>query len=143
MVKRFSHSCVLVKNLNRSLRFYGDLLGLKVVKKVTVEGNCPETAYNIKGLKITYVKLRAPCDPKKRDGLVELQCWQRPKTPANKTYNHLSFNVSGLEREYKRLKKRGVKFISQPVITPNGKSKLCSCYDPDNNLIEFIEDLSK
>ncbi len=140
MVKQFSHTCILVKDLNKSLKFYRGLLGLKVVKRVTVGGNCPETIYNIKGLKIAYVKLRAQRDLKKMGGMVELQYWQRPKMPPKKTRSHISFSTDNLGLEYKRLKKRGVRFISRPVILPNGRSKLCFCYDPDKNLIELIED---
>lgn len=81
---RFDHVCIIVKVLNRSLKFCKGLFGLKVVKIFTAEGNCPQTIYNIKGLKITYAKLRAP----------------------------------------------------------HGRSKLCFCYGPDKNLIEFVEDIN-
>jgi len=143
MIKQFKHTCVLVKDLNESLKFYRGILGLKVVRKLNVEGSFPETAYDIKGLKITYVKLSASRDPKNTDGLVELQRWQRPKMLSKKTYSHISFSVDNMELEYRRLKKRGVRFISRPVIAPDGRIKLSFCYDPDNNLIELIEDLRK
>jgi len=143
MVTRFNHPCVLVKDMKRSLRFYEGTLGLEAVRKRTAEGKCPETIYNIKGLKIDYVKLRARRDPKNMNGLLELHHWRNPKMLPGKTYNHISFSVENLDKEYRRLKKRGVKFVSRPVIAPHGQSKLCFCNDPDGNLIEFSEDLAK
>ena len=143
MIKSFRHTCIIVNNLNKSLKFYRDILGLRVDKILTVAGKYPETAFNIKGIKLTYAKLRAPCDPKNSPPVFELHCWQKPKIKPAPGYNHISFTVKNLDSEYKRSHKRGVKFISAPIMAPDKKTKICFGYDPDKNLIELIEDIRK
>jgi catechol 2,3-dioxygenase-like lactoylglutathione lyase family enzyme len=65
----------------------------------------------------------------------------KPKRIPKKGFNHISFTVKGLDFEYRRLSKLGAKFISVPLKSPVTNTKLCFGYDPDGNLIEFIEDL--
>jgi len=140
MIKSFRHVCVLVKNLNKSLKFYRDILGLKVSKILTVRGKYPETVFNRKGVRITYVKMRSPNQPKNSQPIFELHYWRSPKKLPKAGYNHISFTVEDLDYECNRLKKLGVRFISQPIKAPDGKTKICFGYDPDKNLIEFVED---
>lgn len=141
MIKDFRHTCIIVKDLDKSLDFYRDILGLRVVKKLTVKGEYPETAFNIKGIKLTYVKLRTPTQSKNRPPIFELHYWENPKIKPEPGYNHISFTVDNLEDEYKRLSKLGVRFISKPIKAPDNKTKICFGYDADENLIEFVQDL--
>ena len=60
MIQDFRHACLIVSNLDKSLEFYRDFLGLKVFKKLTIEGEYPQAAFNIKGLRLTYVKMHSP-----------------------------------------------------------------------------------
>lgn len=141
MIKDFRHVCVVVKDLKKALGFYRDILGLKLFKVLKVEGKYPETVLNKKGIKLTYVKLRAKNQPKNSPAVFELHYWTRPKLANRARYNHISFSVENLDYEYKRLRKLGVKFISKPTRSPDGKTKICFGFDPDHNLIEFVEDL--
>jgi lactoylglutathione lyase len=143
MIKSFRHACVVVKNLDKSLKFYRDILGLKVSKILTAEGKYPQTVLNIKGIKLTYVKMRTKGQPKNSPSVFELHYWKKPKISAKARYNHISFTIQDLDREYKRLSKLGVRFISPPMQAPCGYTQICFGYDPDNNLIEFVEDLKK
>ena len=143
MIKNFRHACVVVKNLDKSLKFYRDILGLKVSKILTAEGKYPQTVLNIKGIKLTYVKMRTKGQPKNSPSVFELHYWRSPEISRKVKYNHISFTVQDLDREYKRLRRRDVRFISKPMQAPYGYTKICFGYDPDNNLIEFVEDLKK
>lgn len=143
MIKNFRHACILVKDLDKSLNFYTDLIGLKVAKVLTVKGRYPEAVLGIKGVKLTYAKLRTPGQAKNNPPVFELHYWKNPKLKQRQTFSHISFTVQDIGCEYKRLSKRGVKFISEPIRSPDGKTKICFAYDPDSNLIEFVEDLKK
>lgn len=140
MIEDFRHACVVVKDLDKALKFYRDIMGLGVFKVRTVEGEYPATVLGVKGIKLTYVKLRARKQAKDRPAVFELHYWQRPRISQRSKYNHISFTIKDIDSEYKRLRKRGVRFISKPVKSPDGSTKICFCFDPDNNLIEFIED---
>lgn len=141
VIKCFRHACVIVKDLDRALGFYRDMLGFKVVKIVKVEGKFPETILGVKGIKLTYAKMRAPGQPKNAEPAFELHYWQNPVILPKKGRDHISLTVKGLDREYERLHRRGVKFISKPATSPDNETKICFGYDPDGNMIEFMEDL--
>jgi len=143
MVKDFRHACVVVKNLDKSLQFYRDILGLKVFKVFNIEGKYPESVLKVKGIKLTYVKMRTKGQPRNSPAVFELHYWKKPKVAKRARYNHISFTIENLDREYKRLSRRGVRFISKPMQAPHGKTKICFGYDPDNNLIEFVEESKK
>lgn len=142
MIKNFRHACIVVRNLDKALKFYKDILGLKVFKILTVEGKYPETVLNIKGVKLTYVKMRSSNQSKNSPAIFELHYWQNPRILPKPGYNHIAFTVENIDYEYKRLRKLGVKFISQPIKAPHSNTKICFGYDPDNNLIEFVEELN-
>jgi len=144
MVRNFRHVCLITRNLDKSLKFYRDILGLKVSKILTVEGGYPETALNIKGIRLTYVKMRSPRQPRGSPPVFELHYWERPRMrPEKPGYNHISFTVDDIDRVYKRLHKAGVRCVSRPVKAPEGVTKIFFGYDPDGNLIEFVEELKK
>ena len=103
------------------------------------EGEHPEKILGIKGIKLTYVKLRTKDQPRHKNAIFELHHWERPKAPKQKWLGHISFTVDNMDREYKRLKRLGVKFISKPLKSPVSGHKLCFGYDPDGNLIEFAD----
>jgi hypothetical protein len=44
-----------------------------------------------------------------------------------------------IEKAYKRLMQKGVKFISQPMLFSEGFAKVCFCFDPNNTRIELVE----
>jgi catechol 2,3-dioxygenase-like lactoylglutathione lyase family enzyme len=85
--------------------------------------------------------MRSLFQSKNSPPILELHCWKNPRIPPKFCHNHISFTVKDLDYEYKRLRRLGVKFISKPIKTPYANTKVCFCYDPDKNLIEFIEDL--
>jgi len=139
VVNGFGHVCLLVRNLEQSLAFYRDLLGLVVVRRRTVEGEYPETAFGLKGVRIAYAKLRCPGSRTAGSAFLELQEWRKPKRRPAAGSHHISLLVADLGREYRRLRRRGVRFIAEPVTSPDRTTALCFGYDPDGNLIEFVE----
>lgn len=140
MIKNFRHACVQVKDLKRSLRFYRDILGLRVSKVLTLEGRYPEKLFNIKGIKLEYVKMRDPAQSKKSPPVFELHCWLRPKIKKLSGYNHISFTVKNAEEAYKKLKQNGVKVISKPAKAPDSGCRVFFARDPDGHFIEFVQD---
>jgi len=141
MIRGFRHAAVVVRDMPRALRFYRDILGLKVEKVITLRGKHLESVFNKKGIVLRYAKLYAPGQRKREPTIFELHCWKKPKIIPKKGYGHISFTVKDLDFEYRRLSELGVKFISEPLHSPVTNTKLCFGYDPDGNLIEFIEDL--
>ena len=140
MIKNLNHVCLIVKDLDRSIKFYCDVMGLRVSKVTGIEGEYPQKVLGVKGVKISYAKLSMPGKFGKSGPVLELHCWRRPRILPNKSFSHISFGVKDIDDEYKRLRRKGVRFISKPLTAPDGHARICFGYDPDGNRIEFIEE---
>ncbi|MGD9015598.1 MAG: VOC family protein [Candidatus Omnitrophota bacterium] len=143
MIKNLRHACIVVRDLEKSLRFYTEIIGLEISKILTLKGRYPETVLDVKGIELTYVKMRTPCQSRVSPPVFELHYWHKPRISPKTGRSHFSFTVENIDREYKRLTKQGVRFISPPTRAPDNTTKICFAYDPDNNLIEFVQDLNK
>lgn len=140
-MKGIRHTGIVVSDFERALYFYRDLLGLKVTKRMKESGDYIEKILGLKNIKVTTIKMST------QDGnLIELLYFVPGQKKAGKrrTINevgisHLSFTVTDINAEYKRLSKAGVKFISTPQVSPDGYAKVAFCVDYDNVFIELVE----
>jgi catechol 2,3-dioxygenase-like lactoylglutathione lyase family enzyme len=124
---RFVYTGIRVSNLQRSVRFYTKVLGMKAYRK----GKMPHGG--------RYVGLKSP----KSEVELELNWYPRTSrfyTPFNKreTLDHLAFTLGpGNEREgYRRLVKAGAKGAVSPDHAEDTDPYVM---DPDGNWIELLE----
>lgn len=139
-MKEIRHVGLVVSDINKALRFYRDLLGLKVLKDQNESGRYIDSIFGVKNAGVRTVKLSAS------DGsLIELLCFSSyPKKPAKKKiyeigYSHVAFTVKDIDKEYKRLIKAGVKFHSLPQFSPDGYAKVAYCRDFERNPVELVQ----
>jgi catechol 2,3-dioxygenase-like lactoylglutathione lyase family enzyme len=140
-LKAIRHIGIVVTDLESSLHFYRDLLGLKMIKELDESGKYIDKISSLKHVKVKTVKMAAD------DGnLIELLHYQSHPTKPKKNKNifeigcsHVAFTVEDLEFEYQRLKKNGVPFNTPPQYSPDGYAKITFCRDPDGTLIELVE----
>ena len=52
------HVGIVSNNLNRSIKFYKDILGFKIIKKMNENGSNLSKAMGLKNVKVTTVKMR-------------------------------------------------------------------------------------
>lgn len=153
MTPGVSHIAIGVRDMDRSLRFYRDLLGLKV---------CLDTMESIGGLKTLFV------DPKKgKRRAVYLRFEDGPFTsfvvlsqnPGDMTgdaikidqvgIHHFAFWVDDLRERVERLKAAGVPILVPPVESDTaaygeapGKNVLTTLFqDPDGIIVQFDQRL--
>lgn len=143
-MKEIRHTGIVVSNMEQSLKFYRDILCLKVVTDFTEEGEYIDSILGLSGVCLRMVKLTAD-----DDSMVELlQYISHPNNPPIKTKiydlgcSHVAFTVEDLDKEYERLLKNGVKFNYKPYVSPDGYAKVAFCHDPDGTSIELVEVLS-
>lgn len=136
------HAGVSVRNLERSLAFYRDALGLVVRAQADEHGPFLEEILGYPGVRVTTVKLSAEQGPT----LVELLRYEQPlPSPASRREvydfgsSHLAFTVTDLDGLYQRLTQAGVAFRSPPRLAPDGKAKVAFCADPDGTPVELVE----
>tara|TARA_B100000674_G_scaffold360749_1_gene303558 strand:+ start:194 stop:622 length:429 start_codon:yes stop_codon:yes gene_type:complete len=134
------HVGIVVSNIESSLTFYRDLLGLQYSKINREEGTFLDGLLNMSYAKIQTIKLAS-----KNDSVsIELLCFEEPlpslSTPLNAIGpTHIALNVPNLDRLYIRLKNADVPFNNPPQISPSGSAKVAFCQDPDGTFIELVE----
>jgi len=142
-MKNIRHFGIVVSDIEKSLKFYRNLLGFQIKIDALEEGPFIDTILGLNNAKVRTVKMVAD------DGnLVELLWYQshEGKKMENKKIfdigaSHPAFTVENLDNEYQRLKENGVQFIAPPQISPDKKTKVAFCYDPDGVPIELVEEL--
>ncbi|BBL79631.1 lactoylglutathione lyase [Rubrobacter xylanophilus] len=126
MAVRYLHTCYRVLDLDRSIDFYTNKLGLELVRKVPI------------GEEATNAFIGVPGDPEPR---LELTLNHDRETPyeLGEGYSHVAFAVEDLDALAERLERAGgVEFESRPHAISTG-TRLFFVRDPDGYRIEFVE----
>ena len=140
MIKDVRHIGIVVSDMEKSLKFYRDMLGLKVKSLVNEEGKFLDNMLSHENVKNKVAKLYA----KNGNALVELIDSKSYGNKKDRDFftigaSHFAFTVDNLEKTYDYLVKNGVKFTAPPQQTPDGFAKVTFCEDPDGTLIELVE----
>ena len=145
MVKRVDHFALTVGDLERSLRFYRDLLGLEVkVRRVWNE----EYVREMVGFPDASMDIALLALPGSEDQQLELIEYQQPRArPPHNPINaagsaHLCFMVDDIQETYDRLRQEGIEFVSAPVAVPVGPNKgrrTAYLLDPDGIVVQLMQ----
>jgi len=138
------HTGFQVADLERSLRFYRDLLGLEEIWRRVVREDYIGTLVGYPGLELHQVLLRIPGT----DHCLELLDYRNvERTPvdprtANPGTAHICLIVEDLPGLYERLLEEGVEFMSPPISPTTGPNQgLLVAYmcDWDGIRIELLQ----
>ena len=140
MVVGFRHTGIIVKDMEESLYFYKDILGLTVIQDFWDDSAYMNKITGIRNANVHMIKLKA------NDGTV-LEILSYKNHPTNlidqPIYNvgacHIALRVENADYAYKKLIKNGIKVISEPVLSSEGIAKVFFCFDPNNIRIELVE----
>ncbi|HET7288986.1 MAG TPA: VOC family protein [Thermodesulfobacteriota bacterium] len=144
------HINIVVSDLEKSVRFYTELLGFNESKRAHLEGEWIESIVGLKGVIADVAFIVAPAGEPR----IELLCYKIPRgeqVPANSLANtpglrHIAFRVDDINAAIEKLKSGGVKLLGEPVVVPEtvvthdaGHKMLCYFHDPDGTLLEITE----
>ena len=145
MIRRTHHTSITVKDMDRSIEFYRDLLGMEFIGEQG--GKVPYlstvTGFADADLRVVFFK---PVPDS--DYLIELIQYRHPVgTPADvRTCNpgaaHICFVVTEIHEMYERVSSAGVGFKSAPVPIVAGRHKGGFCVymtDPDGVTLELLQ----
>jgi len=143
VIRAARHIGIVVRDMERSMRFWRDVMGLRVVSELQEEGDYIDTLQGLTDVRLRTVKLAAP------DGsAVELLKDENHPTdpsPSNRLCDHgirhIAFTVSDIEAAWRRLREAGCEVLSRPVTDPRGTSRLFFARDPEGNLMELVQPL--
>ena len=142
MIKSYRHSGIIVTDIKKSEKFYNKLLKLKKVSRMIESGEYLNSLNGTKNLKVDVLKVKS-----EDNVIVEIAKYlnvknkkrKKPKSMVELGTTHMCFTVTNIKQLYKRLKKNKVEFFSPPLTSPYDPVTTCFCYDPDYNLIQFVE----
>ena len=135
----FSHITVRVSDMERSLAFYRDGLGLRVIFDVSLDGAGLEAVTGSKGSKGRMVGLLVPGAGRVS---IELLGFEHPKSerpPQGRFtgYSNISLSVDDLDAAHAECLARGLRPLQKPVDV--GGVRMFFLADPDGTAIELIE----
>ena len=144
MLKSFYHTGFIVKDLEKSVAFYTDVLGMKIARRMEREG---EFINQVLGFPDAHIK-GAFVDQGEGHQLELIQYITPVSGPGGVERNdlgaaHLAFFVEDLARFYAEKSQQGLRFINPPAEQrdDNGNLQRSVAYsqDPDGNWLEFVE----
>ena len=140
LVIGYRHAGIIVKNMEKSLEFYKDFLGLQVIQDFEDDSEYINKITGLINCKAHFIKL------KMLDGTVlELLEYPTHRTKPhdisiiNVGIAHIALRVSSTQKSYEFLSKNGVRVLSDPVLSSEGFAKVFFCLDPDGVRVELVE----
>jgi catechol 2,3-dioxygenase-like lactoylglutathione lyase family enzyme len=141
MIKSLHHTAISVTDLDRSIQFYRDLLGMTLEWRI--DHRRSETLEEVVGLKnvdVSYAMLSG------WGGRIELFQYHSPqgepypadRPVSDKGITHIAFQVEDIDGLYKKLVSHGVIFNSPPKLIRSGV-KVGYFHDPDGVTLEIIQ----
>ncbi len=139
------HTGITVANLDRSLPFYRDKLGFKLVTGPTdiFEGEQLEKGLGVPGAKLRLAIFEIG------DGSLELLEYQTPPSPVDTPLPpnglgsmHVAFRVDNAVQKMKELEAKGIRFLSDLNVVDEGPLagwKWVYFKDPDGITLEIVE----
>ena len=123
---KFLHSMIRVKDIDASLKFYTELLNMKIEKKKRLE-DCELYFLN---------------DEDNSGAQIELT--YNDETPAEgyqcgNAFGHFAFAVESFDEFTKRLYSLGYKYLYEPFDLDGKGSIIAFVNDPDGNEIELVQ----
>jgi catechol 2,3-dioxygenase-like lactoylglutathione lyase family enzyme len=143
MLHRLSHTGISISNMEKSLGFYRDLLGMKVVMDTFPKSAITREVTAVDA-NIHVVMLQAG----KGNEVVELLEYKGPPRKVLEGANcdirstHVAFLVDNIHEMYENLSQKGVKFNCPPLKFEEGPLKDWVCTylcDPDGYTLELLQ----
>jgi len=154
MIQGFWHVAFTVRDLESSVKWYTEALGLEYVRGQVQENEYTSRLVGFPNARLKVALLRVPGQPLGLSGHhIELIEYERPRgedipLDTNRTgVGHWAFEVDDLQAEFNRLKALGVRFKSETPnqITEGVNRGGCSVYflDPDGITLELLQPPSR
>lgn len=124
---RMLHTMIRVGNLDRSLEFYTDVLGMKLLRK----HDYPDGRFTL-----AFVGY----GPEDTNTVLELtHNWETESYDLGKGYGHIALGVDDIYAACDRIKKAGGKVVREPGPMKHGTTVIAFIEDPDGYKVELIE----
>lgn len=122
----FNFATIHVANLEASIRFYEEVIGLKVARRFPAGPN----------MEIAFMAEAGMEEGGAAE--IELICDKGAEPPIYGEWPSLGLAVSDLDQAMEQVKKQGVEIVAGPI-QPNPSTRFFFIHDPDGVNLEIIE----
>jgi lactoylglutathione lyase len=143
------HFSFTVSDIEQSILFYRDVLGMELVHTQEQANAYTRRLVGYEDAHLKVAQLRIKVGPPSRSGhMLELVEYVAPRgvkvdtRTKNTGTAHLAFEVDDIHAEYARMAGLGVRFRSEPVAIEAGINKggfTCYFLDPDDITLEMMQ----
>lgn len=148
MLGAVAHVGITVRDMDKSVSFYRDTLGFRVLGDIVIEGEAADRLTRLKGTRLRAVYVRSEDDLKGPP--LELLHFLAPAAdtsgPSTRLTNpgitEVAFWVKDIEQTYEKLRAQDVEFYSPPQLFElegYGKVKAVYFWDPDGTTLELLQ----
>ena len=143
MIKGMNHTGLVVNNLDQSINFYRDVIGLEVIGYKERDGGPISEVVGYE-----YVHIKAAILDLGSSIFLELIEYIKPEAESRPSQeravigaSHIGFVVENIKDTAEEMAEKGARILNSPAAIIPGRF---SCYlqDPDGNWLEFVEDLN-
>ena len=122
---KFLHSMIRVKDINASMKFYTEVMNMKLNKKKRLE-DC----------ELYFLD--------DEEGVSQIELTYNDETPQEgykngNAFGHFAFSVKSLDEFTKKIQNLGYEYLYEPFDLNGKGTKIAFIKDPDGNEIELIE----
>jgi lactoylglutathione lyase len=124
---KFLHTMLRVNDLNESINFYCDILGMKLLRKKDYPSGRFTLAF------VGY-------GDESENTVVELtHNWDTRQYDLGNAFGHLAVGVEDIYRTCERFRSKGVKIVREPGPMKHGGTEIAFIEDPNGYRIELID----
>jgi len=118
------HTSITVKDMEESIQFYRDVVGLELISRMEIPENQAEIAF---------------LGDKETDARLELTYWREKKDwNEGDELDHIAFAVSDMEKAMKRFRKLNVEITKEPYSLQGSTTRIAFIKDPNGIWLEII-----
>jgi catechol 2,3-dioxygenase-like lactoylglutathione lyase family enzyme len=122
MIYELNHAGIVIQDLEKSLRFYQDVLGAKIVAQNFIPSNQTD---------VTYIQIAG--------GMIELLHRRQPAAGEVFGITHLGFMTDDLDPDYRALVESGCEGVVAPKVAGTGIGRLAFLLDPNGARVELLQ----
>lgn len=124
---RLLHTMIRVNDLDESIRFYCDRLGMRLLRRQDYPGGRFTLAF------VGY-------DSEDRTAVIELtHNWDTHSYDLGNAFGHVAIGVDDIYATCARLKENGVKVVREPGPMKHGSTTIAFLEDPNGYRLELIQ----
>lgn len=124
---RMLHTMLRVGDLERSIDFYCDILGMKLLRKHDFPGGRFTLAFVGYGDEATHTVLELTHN------------WDTPRYEIGNAYGHVALGVDDIYATCDELRGKGANIVREPGPMQHGNTHIAFIEDPDGYRIELIQ----